>query len=66
MDYNELDKILKEKFKNKIMPSYEFEKRINSFIEEEKNKRKEMNKNIEFSAKNINQQTILIQYLKIL
>ena len=42
MDNNELDKILKAKLNNKIMPSYDFEKKINMFIEEEKNKRKDI------------------------
>ena len=72
MDNNELDKILKEKLKNKIVPSYEFEKRINSFIEEEKNKRKEINKTIEFNEKKSNHNKSkkirykkLIQYLSI-
>ena len=68
MDNNELDKILKEKFKNKIVPSSDFEKRISSFIEEEKNKRKEINKNIDFSTKKTNQnnnKSKIIRYKKL-
>ena len=38
MDNNEIDKILKEKLKNKIKPSKEFEQKIMQKIEEEKQK----------------------------
>ena len=40
MDNNELDKILKEKLKNQITPSKEFEQKIQSTIKEQKEKAK--------------------------
>lgn len=74
MDNNELDKLIKERFKNKIVPSNDFEKRINAFIEEEKNKRKSNNVNIN-TTKNISNQNSekskitrykkIVQYLSI-
>lgn len=45
MDNNELDKIIKEKLKNKIRPSKELEQKIIQKIEEEKHKKKTYSNN---------------------
>ena len=62
MDSNELDKVLKEKLKNQITPSKEFEQKIQNTIKEQKDKaKKETKKN----SKNFGKMKLLISMVAV-